>query len=93
MRKGQLPTIVFHGKADTTVPYFTSELFAEEAKIKGNRCELIGYEGQPHGFFNYGRSQNRYFVNTVKKMDAFLVSLGYLSGLDTVATFMLENSS
>jgi len=93
VRKGQPPAIIFHGKADTTVPYFTSELFAEEAKIKGNRCELIGYDGQPHGFFNYGRSDNKYFVDTVKRMDAFLVSLGYLKGPDTVEAFMLQSSS
>lgn len=92
VREGQPPTIIFHGKADTTVPYFTSELFAEETQKKGNRCEIVGYDGQPHGFFNYGRSDNKYFVDTVKKMDAFLVSLAYLEGPDTVATFMLESS-
>lgn len=93
VRKGQPPTIIFHGKADTTVPYLTSELFAEESQKKGNRCELIGYDDQPHGFFNYGRSDNKYFVDTVKRMDTFLVSLGYLKGPDTVEAFMLESSS
>ena len=92
VRKGQPPAIIFHGKADTTVPYFTSELFAEEAQKKKNRCELIGYDGQPHGFFNYGRSDNKYFVDTVKRMDVFLVSLGYLKGSATVEDFLRETS-
>ena len=91
VHEGQPPTIIFHGKADTTVPYFTSELFAEEARKK-NRCELIGYDGQPHGFFNFGRSDNKYFVDTVKRMDAFLVSLGYLKGSNTVEDFLRETS-
>lgn len=92
IQKGQPPTIIFHGKADTTVPYFTSELFAEETQKKGNRCELIGYDGRPHGFFNYGRSGNKYFVDTVKRMDAFLASLGYLKGSATVEDFLRETS-
>ncbi|MHC4521138.1 MAG: alpha/beta hydrolase [Planctomycetota bacterium] len=92
VRAGQPPTIIFHGKADTTVPYLTASLFAEQMQKKGNRCELVGYDDQPHGFFNYGRSNNTYFVDTVKKMDAFLVSLGYLDGPDTVDAFMATSS-
>jgi len=87
VRKGQPPTIIFHGQNDTTVPYFTSELFAEKMKANANRCELVGYPGQSHGFFNYGRGGNKYFVETVKKMDAFLASLDYLQGPDQVETF------
>jgi acetyl esterase len=49
------PTIIFHGKDDTTVPYRTALLFAKKAKKLGIRCELVGYEGQAHGFFNYAR--------------------------------------
>ena len=44
----------------------------------GNRCELIGYKGEKHAFFNFGRGDNAAFIDTVNKMDAFLVSLGYL---------------
>jgi len=86
------PTIIFHGKADTTVPYDSAALFTEGAKKKGNRVELVGYEGQGHGFFNFGKSGNQPFIATVKKMDAFLVSLGYLKGTDRVDAFMAENS-
>jgi acetyl esterase/lipase len=88
VRSGQPPTIIFHGKGDTTVPYLTAELFTAEMRKQKNRCELVGYDDQPHGFFNYGRSGNKYFVDTVKRADAFLVSLGYLEGPDTVEAFV-----
>jgi hypothetical protein len=74
------------------VPYFTSEVFVQEAKKKKNRCELVGYDVQPHSFFNYGRSGNKYFIDTVRRMDAFLVSLGYLKGPATVEDFLQEIS-
>ena len=81
------PAIIFHGRADTTVPYITTEAFAEKMKAAGNRCELVGFEGQAHGFFNYGRNENKYFLETLKRADEFLVSLGYLSGKPTVEKF------
>ncbi len=80
VKSGMPPTIIFHGTADNTVPYKTVELFREKMKAQGNHCVLIGYDGAGHGFFNYGRDDNVFFVDTVNKMDAFLVSLGYLRG-------------
>ena len=47
-------------------------------KKAGNRCELVGYEGQGHGFFNYGRGDGRYYRETLAAADKFLVSLKYL---------------
>jgi acetyl esterase/lipase len=73
VKKGNPPTIIFHGKADTTVPYATVEKFAEVMKAAGNRCDLIGYEGQPHSFFNKSK-----YAETLAAADDFLVSLGYL---------------
>ncbi|MCK4919574.1 MAG: alpha/beta hydrolase [Bacteroidales bacterium] len=72
------PTIIFHGRDDTTVPFNTVELFEEEMKSKGNRCELNAYEGASHGFFNYGRNDNKFYPLTMEKLDAFFVSLKYL---------------
>ena len=45
---------------------------------EGNRCELVGYEDADHGFFNYSLGENAAYVDSVRRMDAFLVSLGYL---------------
>jgi acetyl esterase len=73
VRKGLPPTIIFHGKADTTVPYPTVAKFAEVMQAAGNRCELVGYEGEKHGFFNQSK-----YAETLAATDDFLVSLGYL---------------
>ena len=81
--KGDPPTIIFHGKADTIVPFRTAEAFCEAMVSAGNRCEVVGYEGRPHGFFNYHRSRASY-TSTVWHMDRFLASLGYLEGEPTV---------
>lgn len=82
--KGAPPTIIFHGTKDTAVPYRTVELFAEKMTSLGNRCLLIGYEGQGHGFFNAGRGDGTYFIRTVRATDAFLAKLGYLEGPPTL---------
>jgi acetyl esterase len=72
------PTIIFHGIADEVVPYETVALFQKGMLTYDNRCELIGYEGCGHGFFNQGRDHNAPFVDTVHRMDGFLTSLGCL---------------
>ncbi|MBI5758134.1 MAG: alpha/beta hydrolase [Planctomycetales bacterium] len=78
IKSGGPPTILFHGRADTTVPFKQAEEFARRMKEAGNRCDLVGYEGQPHGFFNFGRNENKFYDDTLAKADAFLVSLGWL---------------
>jgi acetyl esterase/lipase len=80
VRAGLPPAIIFHGKADTTVPYETAEGFCRKMQEKGNRCDMQGYEGQTHGFFNYGRNENGPYRSTVRKMDEFFISLGWLKG-------------
>ena len=77
---GAPPAIIFHGKADTTVPYSTAERFTTKMIAAGNRCELVGFEDQKHGFFNYGRGGGKYYLETLRKADEFLVSLGFLKG-------------
>jgi acetyl esterase len=74
--KGAPPTIILHGKADKSVPYFTAELFTKKMIAAGNSCELVGYDGEDHGFFNYGRNGNKGYVETLRKVDEFLTSLG-----------------
>jgi acetyl esterase len=73
------PTIIFHGTGDENVPFMTVELFTKKMHKLGNECTLVAYQGEPHGFFNYGKKSNALFVDTVHKMDEFLVSLGYLN--------------
>lgn len=79
--KGLPPTIIFHGTNDKTVAFESTELFAEKMREQGNRCVLVAYKGETHGFFNYGKKSNGPFTDTVNKMDAFFVSLAYLKAL------------
>jgi len=51
---------------------------------EGNRCELLTWEGLPHGFFNKGRYDDKPFVETVRAADEFLASLGWLEGEPTI---------
>jgi len=76
LSKNAPPTLILHGKADTTVPYRTVEAFQQKALKLGGECTLVGYEGQSHGFFNYGRGE--YYEKTTAKMVEFLRSLAYL---------------
>jgi hypothetical protein len=41
-----------------------------------SRCDLLLYEGQGHGFFNYKNIEN--YKKTIFETDKFLISLGYL---------------
>jgi len=68
------PTIIFHGDADTTVPWQTVVDFCGKMREAGNRCELETAPGQKHGFFN----TEPWLGKTMGQMDAFLVSIGYL---------------
>lgn len=76
--KGAPPTIIFHGRADTTVPFRTAEVFTVAMKKNGNPCELVAYADKGHGFFNYGRDNNTGYRETLSATDRFLVSIGFL---------------
>lgn len=75
---GLPPTLILHGKADATVPYALAERFCAESRKAGNVCELVGYEGAPHGFFNPQAAGGKWHGETMREMDRFLAGLGYL---------------
>lgn len=77
VRAGLPPTLILHGKADTTVPYADVERYCAEASALGNQCRLVGYDGATHGFFNPGRGE-KWFRETLLEADRFLTTLGYL---------------
>ena len=83
IHRGIPPTVIFHGKADTTVPYSDVERFCTESKKVGNQCQLFGYAEATHGFFNPSRDAGRWYRETLLEMDRFLAKLGYLSGPPT----------
>ena len=92
--RGNLPpTIIFHGKNDQLIAYEQVEAFVAAMTKAGNRCELVGFEGAGHAFFN----QEPAFDETMRSTERFLASLGWLNGpatrpaagayLDAVRTF------
>lgn len=76
---GMPPTLIMHGKSDTTVPYENVVRFQQIMKQEGNKCILKGYPKQTHGFFNYNRKP-KYFKKTMQKTETFLDELNLLKG-------------
>lgn len=68
------PTLILHGKKDSTVPYASVEAFEKQMKKADRPCKLVGYEGEGHGFFNRGKA----FDTTLAEADRFLVGLGWI---------------
>jgi len=92
VKAGLPPAIIFHGKADKTVPFASAELFARLMTEAGNRCEVNGAEGQQHGFFNFGRNENRFAFETLAAADRFLASLGWIKGEPGVESYFATHA-
>ncbi len=75
LSKDLAPTIIFHGRADTTVPFATVEIFSTKAKELGVDCRLMGYDGEGHGFFNRDRPK---YLETTDAMVKFLKDLRFV---------------
>jgi acetyl esterase/lipase len=74
------PTVHFLGTADKNISVASARKMKAEIEKVGGRCDLHLYEGQDHGFFNYGRGDNSHYRLTLLEADRFLVSLGFLAG-------------
>ncbi len=72
--KDAVSTLVMLGTEDQLVPVATAKKYKAKMDQLGVRCDLLLYEGQPHGFFNSGSN----YEQTVMAMDRFLTSLGFL---------------
>lgn len=71
------PTVVFLGTEDEYIAADVAVRYKNLMNQLGVRCDLHLYPGQNHGFFNPDR-RNGYFEKTLKIMDNFLISLGFL---------------
>ncbi len=76
VKSGIVPTIIFHGTADKTVPFENVERFTKLMNKAGNICELVAYPGAVHGFFNAREfrksSNNKDFEKTTEESYQFL---------------------
>ena len=82
---GAPPTIVFFGTEDPLISPEQAKKYKKRMEQAGSRCDLFLYEGQKHGFFNYGNT--KYYLKTVYQMHKFLVSLGYIDGEPSIREF------
>jgi len=73
------PTIIFHGTADTTVPFENVKRFCGAMRQAGNECTLVPFESKKHGFFNYTREEDhRSYNETIEHTEGFLRTHGYI---------------
>jgi acetyl esterase/lipase len=79
------PGIVFLGDQDNLVPVETAFAFEKQMKDAGVKCEVMIFEGMPHGFFNYGKYDGKPYYETVVASDKFLKMLGWVEGEPTLA--------
>lgn len=88
VEKGAPPSLVFHGDSGSTAPFWTSNVFVEKMQKMSNQAELAAYSGEGHGFYNFGRKENKMFVATLRRTDEFLAKLGWLKGKLTIYWFI-----
>jgi acetyl esterase/lipase len=86
IRAGAPPTLVFLGTEDRLVPVETARKYERKMREVGSRCDTHLFDGQPHGFFNKGRGDDTYYALTVRAMDEFLISLGWLEGEPAISS-------
>lgn len=79
IRQGAAPTVVLLGTKDKLIPVAMAKQYQQNMQEVGGRCDLILYEGQEHGFFNYRPQKGlRYFRETLLAAEEFLTDLGYI---------------
>lgn len=82
VRADIVPTIVFHGTGDKTVPFENAERFARLMQEAGNECVLVPAKGKGHGFFNGSffrpRSNDVDYGKTFARSVEFLKQYGYI---------------
>jgi acetyl esterase/lipase len=73
------PAIVFLGDSDPLIPVDTAKRFQKQMQDVGVTCQLELYPNQAHGFFNESKGGREIFLDTLRKLDQFLVQLRFLS--------------
>lgn len=76
------PIIILHGSNDVAILPSSIEEFKNRIIEEKGKCQVIYYEGQKHGFFNYKNEGNPYFKETLMTSDSFLTELGLIKPID-----------
>ncbi|GAB6009946.1 alpha/beta hydrolase [Dysgonomonas reticulitermitis] len=82
--EGVPPSLILLGSKDKLVPVRVAEEYKKRMEDVGSRCDVIIYEGEGHGFFNYKKEKSEMYIRTLYDADIFLESLGYLKGEPTI---------
>lgn len=69
-------TLWFCGKAERD--YEQNKNFVKRMNDAGNNISFLEYEGMDHGFFHYGRNENKYYHETIQEMETFLKNKGFI---------------
>jgi len=82
------PAIAFFGSKEKLVKQSAMKEFQARMKALGTKSELTIYEGPGHGFFNYGRDGNKWFLATMTESHNFLKALGWITGEPAVEAYI-----
>tara|TARA_R110000744_G_scaffold233705_1_gene351661 strand:+ start:1219 stop:2010 length:792 start_codon:yes stop_codon:yes gene_type:complete len=74
LKKGVPPTLFFLGTKDRLIPVITGRYYQKAMENLGSYCELVLYDGQPHGFFNY--KNREIYEQTILETETFLRKIG-----------------
>lgn len=77
---GLPPTIMFHGIADSVVPYAQVEVFQQRMEAAGNHCELVGYADKEHNFYASTGPDRESYRDTLRRTHLFFQDLGWITG-------------
>lgn len=90
--KAQLPPmLLLHGTEDEFFSVENMMKFCEQMLSVGNLCELKLFHDGKHGFFNYGRDENRPFYETLLEVDSFLYKYGMLKKSSIISYYSINS--
>ena len=75
VRSGLPPVLVLSGSDDRLITPKQLSAFQKRMQDAGNRCDVTIYPDAGHGFFNYGRPENRHFQWTMWAFEDYLNQL------------------
>lgn len=78
------PAIMFHGTKDEMSAFKFAQEFADGYKNAGNEIEFHPFEGAEHGFAQLNKNDGKYYKETLKLTDLWLINHGYLFGSPTI---------